>query len=228
MDEKSFQEQLQQFTTPEGQYFKEFQNNFAHHPELRQRLDDLFRDRYPEPASQPPPTPPPPSPGTAPQIGNPSDKAQGAIVNPAPTSSEKSSLDDYDVAQDHLRHVWRDGYEGNMKSAETARDFIFDAKNVEDEALFARVVSSPMGNDPRVIQALHRIAGMLPATAHPADIGDMSQQQRIDAAGGVAAYLFGRDGRLADNPILRGLADAVDQETLINFGARLFRRIFGK
>jgi hypothetical protein len=219
MDEKNFREQLQQFTTPEGQYFKEFQNNFAHHPELRQRLDDLFKSRYPEPASQPPA--PPPNAETSTQ-------GPGASVRPEATSSEKIGRDPYAIAEEHLKHEWRDGYEANMKTSLAARDFLFDAKNVEDEALFARVVSSPMGNDPRLLQALHRIAGMLPASAHPSDIGDMSQQQRIDAAGGVAAYLFGRDGRLEDNPILRGLADAVDQESLINFGARLHRRIFGR
>jgi hypothetical protein len=140
-----------------------------------------------------------------------------------PAAAADGASDDHDACLQHLRHEWGEAYEANRQAAFKTRDFIFS--DPADSALFDKVMDTA-GNDPRLFSAFARLASQLPEGPAPAvNIADIPYAKREQMALVAASFVF-PSGRLQENPILRDLASVIPVEDLINFGAKLHRKLF--
>jgi hypothetical protein len=221
MNDSEFDAGLKQFTDPAGIYHEDFKSNFVRKPELREKLDALFRSRWPEEPPGPAPNPAPP------QLGGTLAKGPGAGVDPGATVSEKSPADDAEIAEQHLRHQWGREFDANMKMMEVGRDSVFHKGDPADEIVYHAILGSPLASSPPFLEVLRTI-GKEPLATNVADISRFSEQQRIDMAGAVAMDLLRSTGIPVDqnHPIIRELDEILDRKTLIDFGARLYQRRF--
>jgi hypothetical protein len=221
LDEKSFQEQLRQFTDLTGAYHEAFRSNFVRAPELREKLDSLFKARWPEPPSGPPPNPVSPQPGGTPGI------IQPDSVRLNESLSENIQAGDAEIADAHLRHEWGGDYEHNFKQVEAGRDSVFNKADPSDEIVYHAILGSPLANNPQFLEVLRTI-GKEPLATNVADISRFSEQQRIDMAGVVAVDLLRHTGIPVDenHPIIRQLDEILDRKQLIDWGTRLHQRLY--
>src|SRR5215472_6993030 len=109
MNDSEFETGLKEFTDPAGVHHEAFKSNFAYKPELKEKFDALFKNRWPE---EPVPPPGHGLPGTnpAPQPESAPKPPEGNWPAP-PATDEKSSRDDYAIAEQHLQHEWGKDYE---------------------------------------------------------------------------------------------------------------------
>jgi hypothetical protein len=223
MDTKT-QAEIDSFEKPGGEHHAGWLKN---DPSIRQKWDALYQRLYPEATPQTPTAPPPSSPGTTPQIGNPSDKAQGPAVHPRANTSEKSEADSPEIADAHLRQQWQHDYDRNWKQVEIGRDSVFNKADPNDEAVYHAVLGSPLANNPQFLEVLRTISKE-PLASNVPDISRFSEARRRDMAGAVAMDLLRHTGIPVNenHPIIRELAAILDEKTLIDWGCRLHERLY--
>jgi hypothetical protein len=158
MDDNQFQTGLREFVDPAGVHHEAFKNNFVRHPELRQRFDDLFRSRWPEPELTPPSNPGKPGtiPAPQPEPSTPKPPAENWVSPPAELTDEKLSRDDYAVAEEHLKHEWGNAYEQNWKLVEAGRDSVFNKADPGDELVYHKVLGSPLRQQSAILESAPR------------------------------------------------------------------------
>jgi hypothetical protein len=215
MNDSEFEAGLKQFVDPAGIYHEDFKQNFAHKPELREKLDSLFKSRWPEPPSGPPPNPAPPQPGGT--LG----KGPGEIVDPRATSGENIGAEERRVAEQHLIQTLGASEAGSTVAA--AREVfgsLVDRNNAGDQAFLTLFEGAGLGNDPELVVRLSQLRGKLPALGPSLDrvaMARMSPDEKLGRAISAVTAILGP----LNSPFVRRLErlfpDQQSQSEILDF-----------
>jgi hypothetical protein len=230
MNDQEFEAGLKEFTDPAGVHHEAFKSNFAYKPELRQRFDDLFKSRWPEPESTPPPSTPAPQPEPA------TPKAPGAENWPAPpaaeplSAAEQSELDaEKTRGLDELRNRWSGRYDTNLRDMAEMRDQLWNSRDPGDMAV-REVINGVVGNDPRFavrLQELKAELGERLKSSPPVDTSGMTRQQQESKVIAFAQLVL----KDLKSPMSQAILEAVGDDRdgrVFNWALKNAVRVFGR